>query len=243
MKKTDNKLRGFTLIELLTVIAIVAVLAAILIPAVGMVRQKAGTAETVSNLRQLYGAMQLYANEKGNKLPVPKTLGGTLWNKDVLFPYMFPEVANPEWSDLAGTVFTSPNAPDIGQKDNENAPAVSNAANQGFGMNTHLPSFADIPANANFGEGREPALVRLNDLSRTMLLMDCNAQTIIGQDYYLQQFTTYVSNRHNGNNTVLFCDGHVETIPHERFSSTSTDPLMPFNAALGTSASLFWRGK
>lgn len=44
---------AFTLIELLTVIAIIGILAAIIIPTVGMVRKSAQNAVTVSNLRQL----------------------------------------------------------------------------------------------------------------------------------------------------------------------------------------------
>lgn len=69
---------GFTLIELLTVIAIIGILAAILIPTVGAVRKKASTAKDSSNLRQIGVGLQLYANEnKGsfptNRISIPNT--------------------------------------------------------------------------------------------------------------------------------------------------------------------------
>jgi len=60
--------RGFTLIELLTVIAIIAILAGILIPAIGNVRKKAATAKAVSNVRQIGMANSLYSQENKGKI-------------------------------------------------------------------------------------------------------------------------------------------------------------------------------
>lgn len=53
MKENSRTSQAFTLIELLTVIAIIGILAAILIPVVGAVRESARSAQCVSNLRQI----------------------------------------------------------------------------------------------------------------------------------------------------------------------------------------------
>jgi prepilin-type N-terminal cleavage/methylation domain-containing protein len=65
--KTNN-LRAFTLIELLTVIAIIGILAAILIPVVGKVRAKARQSQGISNIRQVGIGLLTYSSTNG-RLP------------------------------------------------------------------------------------------------------------------------------------------------------------------------------
>ena len=60
---------GFTLIELLVVIAIIALLMAILMPALQRVKAQAKTLGCQSNLKQWALIFSMYANEHDNKFP------------------------------------------------------------------------------------------------------------------------------------------------------------------------------
>jgi len=65
----DIRRRGFTLIELLVVIAILALLVAILSPALSQARHYARRAACASNLRQVGTAIHLYANDYDDTIP------------------------------------------------------------------------------------------------------------------------------------------------------------------------------
>jgi prepilin-type N-terminal cleavage/methylation domain-containing protein/prepilin-type processing-associated H-X9-DG protein len=61
---------AFTLVELLVVLAIIAILAALLFPAVTRAKESGRGAACISNLRQIGVALQVYVDENQQRLPV-----------------------------------------------------------------------------------------------------------------------------------------------------------------------------
>lgn len=88
--------RGFTLIELLVVIAIIAILAAILFPVFTQAKEAAKKTQSVSNMKQLQLAAQMYLNDNENTYhmirsyakPAPLVGNWSVGAEDALQPYV-----------------------------------------------------------------------------------------------------------------------------------------------------------
>src|ERR1700739_1497620 len=78
VRGTSQHRRGFTLIELLVVIAIIAILAGLLLPALSSAKQRARTAQCISNLHQISLAYNMYANDFNSLYP--ESGGSIPWN-------------------------------------------------------------------------------------------------------------------------------------------------------------------
>ncbi len=80
---------GFSLVELLVTITVIGVLAALLFPAIGVIREKGNRTRCMNNLRQITQAGILFSTEHGGNLPYKFTWaysntaseydGGELW--------------------------------------------------------------------------------------------------------------------------------------------------------------------
>ena len=186
--------RAFTLIELLVVIAMIAILAALLLPALGRAKESARRTQCVSNLKQILVAALIYADENDGRLPAQpgdgravRAAGGDGQNYyDLLMPYA-----------LAPAAWLCPSA-----KDNPAEGAQSPGRLMGFHMNGLL-----ITTN-----GLHELAVR--QPSNTMLASDAGERRLWNSAYlrpdqearYLYDMP--ISNHHGGGN-VGFADGHV----------------------------------
>ncbi len=220
---------AFTLIELLTVIAIIGVLAAILIPVVGKVRSSARNAQCVSNLRQIGSAFQSFATDNRNLWPawnetnfIANYPGVTAprWHSSALAPYVGAQPANVQnspWAQavLDGTsIFRCPSADSSGFD-------LNSAWQLGYAYNLMIPPGSRTSFNTL--ERARPST--LSSPSRTVVVADSTNHRIDGDR--MGSVIEAGNQRHSGKVNLLFADGHVNSLSvadADDFNTWSTNP-------------------
>jgi prepilin-type N-terminal cleavage/methylation domain-containing protein len=206
---------GFTLVELLVVIAIIAILASLLLAALGSAKESARSVACMNNLRQLGMAASVYAVDNDDNYPTFRkwlytrvgdmttgTLHPYLDNKDVylcLTDKIKLSSGKPRWNTNTGGG---------GGRFNRFAPRnYSYAMNCGICHETKVSAF------------KEP--------TKTMLLMEGN----LGPNDYSGQVgprgfgfggaAESLSLRHKGYGNLLFSDIHVEKMDRDGYRKAS----------------------
>lgn len=218
-----RRLKGFTLIELLTVIAIIGVLAGILIPAIGKVRERALLASKTSAYRQYYVAHTLYASDnKGRLCPAvgkikknKNKFKNTNWRL-ALAPYLTTENERGTSTVNKGEIYQDP----FFEKD-EDTPV--NVTGNGFSLQPLLPE--SDKENSNYENEAD------NDYTPIRLLAITHQEyrTLIGD---VDSLTTIAAGnidatRHEGGTKGMFVrfDGSIVFLDEEDAKLSITDPI------------------
>lgn len=209
----------FTLIELIIVISIIAILAALLLPALNKTRETAQTIVCASRFSSMGKAVIMYLNDNNDVIPVYWQVGRN--------PYLPPE--DPYKRNIFGTGDRGILAPylgltqetrDIGVilKDGRRGPLVCPAKKHSadytaysYGMNDHIyPSTVTAPVH----------ITSLKHVSRSMFFGEPDFMA----GPLLKLYTTE-ANRigypHLGQTNVLFLDSHVEKRSKNRIPNQS----------------------
>ncbi|HEX7469851.1 MAG TPA: prepilin-type N-terminal cleavage/methylation domain-containing protein [Verrucomicrobiae bacterium] len=229
----DPRPQAFTLVELLVVIAVIAILAAMLLPTLARSKASAQRAVCASNLRQLGLATQFYWHDNSGDC-FRYIFGSTNVGQIYWFGWLGPGAEGQRPFDVTqGALF-----PYLGSGDVKLCPSLNyslakfklkaTGAAYGYGYNWYLSvTTTQPPVNVN----------RLTRPVETALFADAaqvndfqppasHNNPMLEEFYYVDANKSYPNGhfRHSHKANVVFCDGHVDL---EKPVAGSIDQRLP----------------
>lgn len=198
--------RGFTLIELLVVIAIIAILAGMLLPALGRAKEKARSVQDLNNLKQIGLATISYAHDNEGRVPIDMFKQGV---------NTWAEVLSKDSGITSSNTFVCPSY----------KPFEWVAWRFTYGVRL------DPPGEAAVTNGPSVTLLvdKIDSPSDYMHAADTTSQ---GQDgatarqfykFFAVGAVKHVHARHTGKANGLFLDGHVEGANRQRLEEMGVE--------------------
>ncbi|WOO40869.1 type II secretion system protein [Rubellicoccus peritrichatus] len=217
-----SKRSGFTLIELLTVIAIVAVLGAIIVPIIGGAREKSDAVKSLTNLRSMGQGLNIVIVDgaPGGLPPGYYPFYGGIWDEG-WGSYGWPDLIGEKlgfvenrdnksvWSvDRKASIFFNPLVDHEG-------PFEAGSHHYGYNLQHLCGTHWRHSNNRSAGifktdQRKEKIAVRVDEIvypSRMVVIAECSVDG--ANDHAIASWAP-PSSAYNGGGHYLFADGHVE---------------------------------
>lgn len=225
-KSKARELGGFTLMELLVVVAIIAILAALLLPAIAKAKNSTHVTACMNNLRQLQLAWTMYADDNDGKLVPNKYVIGNPHTSRFSWVQGRLDFSPNNPANTSDAAFLDPTlsafSPYISNTKVYRCPSDKSAVKingtqqnrvRSYGMNWALASEkkTEIRVTHNYGGITAPPPAKM------FVFIDQHPDYMSDPHFHMMldqgsaaAFADIPASRHNGSGALTFADGHAE---------------------------------
>ena len=223
------KRKAFTLVELLVVIGIIAVLVAILLPALSKAKEQANRVKCAANLKQFGIAFQLYTTDNKGRFPSCAAEGRP---EDWIFwertrNINLGSIVKYFGKTFSRGVYICPSDAVDGHLNGINGYQYSYTLNYNFSGYPFLGPYERVTVNGVVVETRPCKLSNIRQAGTKIMMIDESSETIDdgawAPQHYVSDLRNLLSNRHDrhkeqsrdpsfGRGNVLFADFHYDFI-------------------------------
>lgn len=193
---------GFSLIELLVVIAVIAILAALLFPALSKAKEKARAIKSLSNMKQWVAALHMYSEDYEDYFPYEGNTADAIdagLNIDAWFNMVPPYAAQPALKDL----YANGNIPLRGHNSIFVCPSTKKPP-------TAPPSLSDPFFMYGFNNRMDPN--GPERFKRTQVVLPSDTVMFTESEGQLPWAAHQTPARHESRANLGFVDGHAEPV-------------------------------
>jgi prepilin-type N-terminal cleavage/methylation domain-containing protein/prepilin-type processing-associated H-X9-DG protein len=238
--------RAFTLVELLVVIAVLGILAALLLPALSLVKRKAGQSMCLNNQKQLGMGVLMYLDEHNATFPgwASQHAGFNssdwiYWRTNLAYPQVEKSPIASTLANVTRKLFRCPLDLDDSQRlqeassDPVSGPYLYSYSMTSYNLDGELnPGMTTICKGNRFYPFRQPSIQM--PASKIMLAEEVASACqdnptrakVINDGRWSPAENDPLTARHEGKAVVSFADGHAQAVPWEFGSDTNNSAAL-----------------